>query len=118
MYVALRPEQRDALERYFDSVRDFRVGIERVEAAVVAEEAVVTYTRTDDFVDVETGKPSTSRCASPRRCVASTAAGASRPRVERRRVVRLAASASGSPRDHTKRLAALGYTVTLAKHAA
>jgi hypothetical protein len=57
MYVALRPEQRDALERYFDSVRDFRVGIERVEAAVVAEEAVVTYTRTDDFVDVETGKP-------------------------------------------------------------
>lgn len=57
MYMALQPEQRDALERYFGSVRDFRVGIDRVEAAVVGEEAVVTYTRTDDFVDVETGKP-------------------------------------------------------------
>ncbi len=28
-----------------------------VEAAVVGEEAVVSYTRTDDFVDVQTGRP-------------------------------------------------------------
>jgi TolB-like protein len=57
MYVAFSPEQRAALERYFGGVRDLRVGIDRVEAAVIGEEAAVSYTRTDDFVDVQTGRP-------------------------------------------------------------
>jgi len=57
MYVAFSPEQRAALERYFGGVRDLRVVIDHVEAAVVGDEAVVTYARTDDFVDVQTGRP-------------------------------------------------------------
>jgi len=57
MYAASFPEQRAGFERYFGGVRDLRVGIDRVEAAVVGEEAVVSYTRTDDFVDVQTGRP-------------------------------------------------------------
>ena len=54
---AFSPEQRAALERYFGGVRDLRVGIDHVEAAVVGDEAVVSYSRTDDFVDVQTGRP-------------------------------------------------------------
>jgi TolB-like protein len=57
MYVAFSPDQRAALERYFGGVRDLRVGIDHVEAAVIGEEAAVSYTRTDDFVDVQTGRP-------------------------------------------------------------
>jgi len=57
MYVAFSPEQRAALERYFGGVRDLRVAIDHVEAAVVGDEAAVTYARTDDFVDVQTGRP-------------------------------------------------------------
>jgi hypothetical protein len=57
MYVAFSPEQRAALERYFGGVRDLRVAIDHIEAAVVRDEAVVTYARTDDFVDVQTGRP-------------------------------------------------------------
>src|SRR5215475_9769983 len=57
MYEAFSPEQRAALERYFGGVRDLRVGIDHVEAAVVGDEAAVTYARTDDFVDVQTGRP-------------------------------------------------------------
>jgi len=57
MYEAFSPEQRAALERYFGGVRDLRVAIDHVEAAVVGDEAAVTYARTDDFVDVQTGRP-------------------------------------------------------------
>ena len=57
MYAAFSPEQREALERYFGGVRDLRVGIDHVEAALVGDEAVVSYSRTDDFVDVQTGRP-------------------------------------------------------------
>src|SRR5262249_22998914 len=57
MYATFSPEQRAALERYFGGVRDLRVAIDHVEAAVVGDEAVVTYARTDDFVDVQTGRP-------------------------------------------------------------
>ena len=57
MYEAFSPEQRAALERYFGGVRDLRVAIDHVEAAVVGDEAAVTYARADDFVDVQTGRP-------------------------------------------------------------
>ena len=57
MYETFSPEQRAALERYFGGVRDLRVAIDHVEAAVVGDEAAVTYARTDDFVDVQTGRP-------------------------------------------------------------
>ena len=57
MYTSFSPAQHAALERYFAGVRDLRVVIDHVEAAVIGEEAVVSYTRTDDFVDVQTGRP-------------------------------------------------------------
>ena len=56
MYVAFPPEQRDALERYFAGVRELRVQIDRVETAVAGDEAVVSYRRTDDFVDLSTNR--------------------------------------------------------------
>src|SRR5262249_19429751 len=57
MYTAFPPTQRASLARYFATVRDLRVTIDRVEMVVLGEEAVVSYTRTDDFVDVPTGRP-------------------------------------------------------------
>ena len=57
MYVDFPPEQRAAQQRYFENVRDLKVAIENVDIAVVGEEAVVSYTRTDDFADVRTGRP-------------------------------------------------------------
>jgi len=57
LYVTFPPEQRAALERYCASVQELRVTISRVEVAAVGDEAVVNYTRTDDFVDVPTRRP-------------------------------------------------------------
>jgi TolB-like protein/ketosteroid isomerase-like protein len=57
VYVDFSPEQRAAQQRYFENVRDLKVTIENVDIAVVGEEAVVSYTRTDDFADVRTGRP-------------------------------------------------------------
>jgi TolB-like protein len=57
LYEEFSERQRTALERFFASVRELRVRIDRVQTAVVGEEAVVSYTRTDDFIDVETELP-------------------------------------------------------------
>jgi TolB-like protein/ketosteroid isomerase-like protein len=57
MYIELGPEQRAAQQRYIDNVRDLRIGIDNVDIAVVGDEAVVSYTRTDDFLDARTGRP-------------------------------------------------------------
>jgi len=38
-------------------VKDLKVGIDNVDVAVVGDEAVVSYTRTDDFADAHTGRP-------------------------------------------------------------
>jgi adenylate cyclase len=57
VYVNLTPEQQSAQQRYFESVRDLRIAIESVDIAVVGNEAVVSYTRNDDFADVRTGRP-------------------------------------------------------------
>lgn len=56
MYVVFPAEQRATLGRYFATVRDLRVRIEAVDVAVVGSEAVVSYTRIDDFVDATTGR--------------------------------------------------------------
>lgn len=37
-------------------MKDLRIAISDVEAAVVGDEAVVSYTRTDDFSDARTGR--------------------------------------------------------------
>ena len=57
MYTEFPAEQRAALERYFAGVRNLRVTIDNREVAVVGHEAVVSYSRTDDFVDARTGRP-------------------------------------------------------------
>ena len=57
VYTTFPPEQQAAQQRYFDNVRELHVVIDNVDMAVVGDEAVVSYTRTDDFLDVRTGRP-------------------------------------------------------------
>jgi ketosteroid isomerase-like protein len=57
LYAEFPAEQQAAQQKYFENVRDLKVAIENVDIAVVGNEAVVSYTRTDDFADVRTGRP-------------------------------------------------------------
>ena len=57
VYAEFPPEQQAAQQRYFENVRDLHVNIDNVDMAVVGDEAVVSYTRTDDFLDARTGRP-------------------------------------------------------------
>lgn len=57
LYVEFPREIQVAQERYFDNVRDLHVDIDNLDIAVVGDEAVVSYTRTDDFTDVRSGRP-------------------------------------------------------------
>ncbi len=58
LHVEYPAEQRAAQQRYFDNVRgDLRVAIEDVDVVVVGDEAVASYTRTDDFTDARSGRP-------------------------------------------------------------
>ena len=57
MYEEFSPEQREGPERYFQGVRDLRVALDHVDIVVIGDEAVSSYTRNDDFVDVSTGRP-------------------------------------------------------------
>jgi len=57
LYVEFLPAQRAAQQRYFDNVRDLRVTIDNVDVAVAGDEAVASYSRTDDFTDARTGRP-------------------------------------------------------------
>lgn len=52
------PEKLQAAqERYFARARDLEIEIEDVEMVVLGDEAVVSYTRSDEFVDTRTGRP-------------------------------------------------------------
>jgi ketosteroid isomerase-like protein/TolB-like protein len=57
LYVEFPAEQRTALARYFGDATDLRVKLEDVDVAVAGDEAMVSYTRIDDFVDAPTGRP-------------------------------------------------------------
>ena len=57
VYDDFSPDQQAAQQRYFENVRDLKVVIDHVDVAVVGDEAVASYTRTDDFVDARTGRP-------------------------------------------------------------
>lgn len=57
LFVEFSEEQRAAQARYFEGVRDLKVDIGNVDIVVVGEEAVVSYTRTDNFADAKTGRP-------------------------------------------------------------
>jgi TolB-like protein/ketosteroid isomerase-like protein len=57
LYVEFPEEQRTALVHYFKDSADLRVKLEDVDVAIAGDEAVVSYTRKDDFVDTPTGRP-------------------------------------------------------------
>jgi ketosteroid isomerase-like protein len=57
VYVEFPAEQQAAQQRYFDNVRDLKISIENPDIAVVGDEAVVSYTRNDNFIDARTGRP-------------------------------------------------------------
>lgn len=57
MYVTFTDAQRAALTSYYAGVRELKVAIDNVVIAVIGGEAVASYSRTDDFVDVRTGRP-------------------------------------------------------------
>jgi hypothetical protein len=57
MYAAFTEAQRAALVAYYAGILGLRVAIDNVVIAVVGGEAVVSYSRTDDFVDTQTGRP-------------------------------------------------------------
>ncbi|MGH7893074.1 MAG: YybH family protein, partial [Candidatus Binatia bacterium] len=56
-YVEFTPDQQAAQQRYFDNARELKVKIDDVKVAVAGDEAIVMYTRTDDFADARTGQP-------------------------------------------------------------
>jgi class 3 adenylate cyclase/TolB-like protein/ketosteroid isomerase-like protein len=56
VYVDFRPDQEAAQRRYFENVKDPRIAISDLEAVVVGDDAVASYTRTDDFTDARTGR--------------------------------------------------------------
>jgi ketosteroid isomerase-like protein len=43
--------------RYFKESTGLRVKVEDVDVAISGDEAIVSYTRKDDFVDAPTGRP-------------------------------------------------------------
>jgi ketosteroid isomerase-like protein len=57
VYVEFPPDQQAAQQRYFDNVKDLKIAIADLDAVVVGDDAVVSYTRTDDFTDAKTGRP-------------------------------------------------------------
>jgi TolB-like protein len=57
LYVQFPEEQRSALVRYFKDSTDLRVKLEDIDVAIAGDEAIVSYTRKDDFVDAPTGRP-------------------------------------------------------------
>jgi adenylate cyclase len=57
VYVEFSPDQQAAQQRFFDNVKDPKIVISDVDAVVVGDDAVVSFTRTDDFTDARTGRP-------------------------------------------------------------
>jgi class 3 adenylate cyclase/TolB-like protein/ketosteroid isomerase-like protein len=57
VYLEFSPDQQAAQQRYLDNVKDLKIVISDVDAVVVGDDAVVSYTRTDDFTDARTGRP-------------------------------------------------------------
>lgn len=56
LYLHYTPDQREAQARYFQRAEDLRVALADVEAVVLGDEAVVSFTRADEFLDTDTGK--------------------------------------------------------------
>ncbi|HLK11336.1 MAG TPA: adenylate/guanylate cyclase domain-containing protein [Candidatus Binatia bacterium] len=57
VYVSLPDPMRGALERYFQNAQDLKVQFSNFDILVEGNEALATFTRSDDFKDAQTGKP-------------------------------------------------------------
>ena len=57
LHIALPSAMRDALHRYFQSAVHLKVQFSKLDIVVEGDEALVTFTRSDDFLDSETGTP-------------------------------------------------------------
>ena len=57
LYVALSEQQRENLRAYFDNASDLKVEITEVSVEAHGQDLAVSYTRRDEFIDKETGKP-------------------------------------------------------------
>ena len=55
-YDAFTPSQAAALDRYFENAEDLRVELSDVRIAIIGEEAAVSFTRHDRFLDREQGE--------------------------------------------------------------
>ena len=57
LHVALPDPMRDALHRYFQSAAHLKVQFSKLDIVVEGDEALATFTRSDDFLDAETSTP-------------------------------------------------------------
>lgn len=57
LHAALPDPMRQALTRYFQNATRLKVQFSKVDILVEGDEALATFTRTDDFLDGETGLP-------------------------------------------------------------
>ena len=57
LHVAFPDPMRDALQRYFQSAAHLKVQFSRLDVVVEGDEALATFTRSDDFLDAETSTP-------------------------------------------------------------
>ena len=57
LHVALPEPMRDALQKYFQNADRLRIRFFDVDVLVAGDEALATFTRSDDFVDAASGNP-------------------------------------------------------------
>jgi ketosteroid isomerase-like protein len=57
LHVAMPEPMRDALRQYFENAKRLRVTFSKVDILVEGDEALATFTRSDDFVDATSGMP-------------------------------------------------------------
>jgi serine/threonine protein kinase/TolB-like protein len=57
VFAVVTPSQREALVQYFQYARELRVTLSDIDIAVWGDEAAVSCTREDQFVDTQTGRP-------------------------------------------------------------
>ena len=57
LHVALPEPMRDALQKYFQNAERLRIRFFDVDVLVAGDEALATFTRSDDFVDAASGNP-------------------------------------------------------------
>jgi adenylate cyclase len=57
LHVALPGPMRDALQKYFQNARQLRIRFSDVDVLIAGDEALATFTRSDDFIDATTGDP-------------------------------------------------------------